>query len=187
MPEASDRNPLIEVARKFSLDIGDIATLPRAEKLAIRNQIILALVGANFSTKQVATVFSMSPRNVELIVKEEYDEAIDWYKQFPAKIRIAAFKINAAAVFTELMRMKAIREQVKKDGDLKLEFLMSEKIAKLQIDYDKMLTEGATLDSIKSQADAIAELATSFDQERSKLTIKVREMEMQLSNAGNQR
>lgn len=182
MPEPSDRNPLIEIAEKFSLNAPEIANLPRAEKLAIRNQIVLAMVGANYSPSQVAEIFQMSVRNVELILQQQYQDAIDWYKQFPAKIRIAAFKINAAAVFSELMRMKAIRESVKKEGDHKLEFAMSERIAKLQIDYDKMLTEGATLDSIRTQAEEIAALANAFDTERSKLTIKVREMEMQLSN-----
>lgn len=182
MPEPSDRNPLIEIAKKYAIDIPNIANLTRDEKISIRNQIVLALVGTNHSIPDVAKIFTVSQRTIYNILEESYQDAAEWYKQFPAKIRIAAFKINSAAVFTELERMKIIRDRVYAAGDHKLEFDMSKEIALLQIKYDKMLTEGATLDSIKSQADELASLAMSFDTERSKLQIQLREMKIELSH-----
>jgi predicted transcriptional regulator len=154
-----EKNPLIGISKMFSNEEEDFSALSRSEKISIRNQIVIAMTGTGASEKEVARTFSITDRQVRNIVNQAYTEALDWYKDLPKRIRIGAFKMNVSDVFSELMTLKKIRNTT---DDQALKFEMTEKIANLQIKYDKMLSEGPTLERIKEQGEILDELIKDY-------------------------
>ena len=156
-----EKNGLIEIAKSIAIQEQDFAGLTRAEKLSMRNQIVIAIVGTGASYDEVGKIFNLKERQVRNIVDAAYEDALNWYKDLPKRIRIGAFKMNVSDVFQELTTMKKIRNTT---DDQALKFEMSEKIANLQIKYDKMLSEGPTLERIREQGEILEELIKDFQE-----------------------
>lgn len=150
---------------KFTSDYTEeMSALSRPQKLDIRNAIILARVGAGDKQADIATEFRLSDRQVRRILDDSYKDAIEWYEEFPKKIRLALFKINTRAVFQEIIQLKLIKNQTK---NTKLKFKMGKDIALLQMRYDSMIANGAGVQRLKDEAieleKIIAELKDSDD------------------------
>lgn len=154
-------NPLMHIAKTIAIQESDLAGLTRTERLSIRNQIVVAIIGTGASYEEVGKIFNIKERQVRNIVDDAYADALNWYKDLPKRIRIGAFKMNVSDVFQEIMTMKKIRNTT---DDQALKFEMTEKIANLQIKYDKMLSEGPTLERIREQGQVLEELIQDFEQ-----------------------
>lgn len=159
-----EKNGLIEIAKSIAIQEQDLAGLTRAEKLSIRNQIVIAIVGTGATYEEVGKIFNIKERQVRNIVDAAYEEALNWYKDLPKRIRIGAFKMNVSDVFQELTTMKKIRNTT---DDQALKFEMTEKIANLQIKYDKMLSEGPTLERIREQGEILDQLIQDLEAKKS--------------------
>jgi len=159
-----EANPLASIAKSLAIYEQDISSLSRSEKLSIRNQIVIAMIGAGASQQELAKTFSISERNIRHIIQSAYEDALNWYRDLPKNIRIGAFKMNVTDVFNEIIKMKSIRDSIEpKDNNSKqLKFDMGEKIALLEIKYDKMLSEGPTLERIKEQGEILDELIKDY-------------------------
>jgi DNA-binding CsgD family transcriptional regulator len=154
-----EKNPLLSIAKSIAISEQDIASLTRSEKLSIRNQIVIAIIGTGASYEEVGKIFNIKERQVRNIVDSAYEDALNWYKDLPKRIRIGAFKMNVSDVFQELTTLKKIRNTT---DDQALKFEMTEKIALLQIKYDRMLSDGPTLERIKEQGEILEELIKDY-------------------------
>ena len=124
----------------------DTRQLSRSQRLALRNEIILAKVSTGITVDDIQQEYQLSRSQVYKIVNEAQQEVEEWFDNFPKTGMLSLFRSNVISVASELKQLESLRTEAK---SLPEKLDISKSIIDARIKFNKLVAEGPTYARLK--------------------------------------
>ena len=132
-----------QIARLYAQNTGQ---LTRSQRLAFRNEIILAKIATGITVDDIQKEFQLSRSQVYCIIKEAENEVEQWFDKFPKSGMLSLFRSNVISVSNEIKELANLRIEAKTLAE-KLDVTKS--IIDARIKFNRLVAEGPTYARLK--------------------------------------
>lgn len=120
--------------------------LTRAQRISLRNEIILAKISTGITVEQIQEEFQLSRAQVYNIIKDAEEEVEEWFHNFPKRAMLSLFRSNVLAVTKEISELTNLKNQAQ-DFNEKMDIHRA--IIDARIKHNRLIAEGPTYVRIK--------------------------------------
>ena len=142
-----------QIAQNIALYAQDTA-LTRSQRLAFRNEIILAKISTGLTVEQIQAEYQLSRRQVYKIIHDAQEQVEEWFSNFPKTGMLSLFRSNVISVSNEIKDLTNLKLAAK-SLDEKIE--VSKSIIDARIKFNRLVAEGpayARLKELVKQVDS---------------------------------
>ncbi len=127
-----------QIARLYSQEMKQLS---RSQRLAFRNEIILAKVSTGITVDEIQKEYQLSRSQVYKIINEAQEEVEQWFINFPKTGMLSLFRSNVISVANEIKELSNLKVQAKSLNE-KLDVTKS--IIDSRIKFNRLVAEGPT-------------------------------------------
>ena len=135
-----------EIANTVANQTQDTSKLSRSQRLAARNEIILAKLATGITIPQLQEEFQLSNRQIYNIINTAQEQMENWFDNFPKTGMLSIFRNNIFAVAEEIKTLTSLKSQAQ---TLQEKIEVSKQIIDARVKYNKIAAEGPTYIRLK--------------------------------------
>ena len=136
-----------EIAQNTALYAQDTAQLTRSQRLAFRNEVILAKIATGITVEEIQKEFQLGRRQVYSIIKDAENQVEEWFVKFPKSGMLSLFRSNIISVSDEIKELTGLKVHAQ-SLDEKLD--VSKSIIDARIKFNKLVAEGTNISKTKA-------------------------------------